>query len=355
MNKLKTVSLYIATSLLLGNLLYAQDTQTLDLDSVTVTANKMEENIKDIPQSITVMTDVEIEEKGIKDVGDLIKYIPNLTTYALTPQINFRGLNSSTFTDASPMLIYVDGVPYSHRYAFDKTISNILRVEVLRGPQGTMYGKDSMGGVINIITRDPSNTTEGSVSAEYSSYDTKETAFDISTPLVDDKLFFGINGVYFHSDGYGTNHYPGSREHANEKERYLGNAKLIYNPTDNLSIKFNASKESNTIYGIEGGTVPFDADIHSYERSDFKDVYYDQDTYLKNKSDAQSLHIDYDFKDMTLSSLTTHSKTEITPQYDSDLSYNTSDDGSYFFMDQGRNCNTKLTPLDNPILTPPCC
>ena len=99
MNKQKTISLSIVTSLFLGTLLYAEDSQTLN--SVTVTANKMEENIKDIPQSITVITDVEIEEKGIKSINDLIKYIPNLNS---NTSINFRGLNASTFTNASPWL-----------------------------------------------------------------------------------------------------------------------------------------------------------------------------------------------------------------------------------------------------------
>jgi len=306
-------------------------TQKTEVDIITVTANKMEENVKDIPQSITVMTDVEIEERGIKNVSDLIQYIPNLSS---TSQVNFRGLNASMFTNASPMVIYVDGIPYSHRWGFDKTISNILRVEVLRGPQGTIYGKDSMGGVINIVTKDPSNTTEGSVSAEYSTYNTKEAAFDISTPLIDNKLFLGINGFYSHSDGYGTNHYPGQKEHANEKERYLGNAKLIYNPTDNLSIKFNASKESDTRYGIEGGIVPFGADIHSYERDDFKDVSYDEDTYDENESDVQALHIDYDFKNLTFSSLTTHKKTEISTHSDYDLSDDSSCNGLSYFMEQ---------------------
>ena len=330
MNKLKSISLSIAISLLLGSLLYAQDTQILDLDSVTVTANKMEENIKEVPQSITVMTDVEIEEKGIKDVSDLIKYIPNLIS---TSVVNFRGLNSSMFTNASPMVIYVDGVPYSHRWGFNKTISNILRVEVLRGPQGTIYGKDSMGGVINIVTKDPSNTVAGSVSAEYGTDNYGEIAFDISAPVIDNKLFFGLNGVYSQSDGYATNYYPGQREEANEKENYLSNIKLKYNPTDDLTIKFNASKESDTKYGEEGGIVPFGSDINNYERDDFKNVSYDEDTYSENTSDAQALHIDYDFKDLRFSSLTTHKKTEIDQYYDYDHSDNSSYDGLSYFME----------------------
>ena len=232
------------------------------------------------------------------------------------------------------MVIYIDGVPYSHRYGFDKIISNILRVEVLRGPQGTLYGKDSMGGIINIITKEPSNIVEGSIKAEYGMDNFQETAFDISIPLIDNKLYLGLNGIYSQSDGWVTNHYPSQKKDANEKERYLGNIKLLYKPTDNLSIKFNASKESDTRYGKEGGAVFVGSDINSYERDNFKDAYYDQDTNSENKSDVQALHIDYDFKDMTFSSLTTHKKTEISTYNDSDLSYNSLFDGKNFFMDQ---------------------
>jgi len=321
MNKLKTISISIAASLLLGNLLYAQDTQTIDLDSVTVTANKMEEDIKDIPQSITVMTDVEIEERGIKNITDLIKYIPNLTSYTLhADKVNFRGINTSNFTNANPIVIYIDGIPYSNMYGFDKTLSNVLRVEVLRGPQGTIYGKDSMGGVINIVTKEPSGTVEGSASVEYGTDNYQEAAFDIRRPLIDNKLFLGVNGVYSQTDGYATNHHPDQRRNANENERYILNSNLKYNPTDNLSIKLNINHDKDDRYGIRGGSVPYGEDINSYERNDFKDVSYEENTYLKTESNSQALHVDYGFKNMTFSSLTTHSNADMDTILDNDLS-----------------------------------
>ena len=334
MNKTKTISLSIVTSLLFGNLLYAEEAQTLE--ALTVTANKMEENIKDIPQSITVMTDVEIEERGIKSIKDLIKYIPNLTTsYYNTDKVNFRGINTSQFTNTNPIVIYIDGIPHSNMYGFDKTISNVLRVEVLRGPQGTIYGKDSMGGVINIVTKEPSNSVEGSISAEYGTDNYQETAFDISAPLIDNKLFLGINGAYSQSDGWQTNHHPGNKEDANEQERYLLNAKLKYNPTDNLSIKLNISHDKNDKYGIEGGSIPAGSDINSYERDDFKNVSYEGDTYTKIKSNSQALHVDYDFNNITFSSLTTHSNTDTDVSLDIGLSDDAARDGALTYVNQG--------------------
>ncbi|RXK13113.1 TonB-dependent siderophore receptor [Halarcobacter mediterraneus] len=317
--KQRIVKLSFSTALILFNILNANETQ--NVGEVTVTANKMEENIKDIPQSITVMTDVEIEEKGIDKVSDLIKYIPNLiTSYMNSDRVNFRGINNSHFTNTNPIVIFIDGIPYSNMYGFDKTISNILRVEVLRGPQGSIYGRDSMGGVINIITKEPSNTVEGSISAEYSTDNTKDTAFDISTPLIDNKLFLGINGTYFQTDGYATNHHPKNKENANEQERYLFNANLKYNPTDNLSIKFIINNDKNDKYGIEGGIAPLGSDISSYKKEDFEELSYDVDTYTKAKTNSQALHVDYDFNDITFSSLTTHSISNTETNIDLDLS-----------------------------------
>ena len=280
----------------------------------------MEEDIKDIPQSITVMTDVEIEERGIKNITDLIKYIPNLTSATLhADKVNFRGINNSNFTNTNPIVIYIDGIPYSNMYGFDKTISNVLRVEVLRGPQGTIYGKDSMGGVINIVTKEPSGSIEGSASAEYGTDNYQEAVFNISSPLIDNKLFLGLSGAYSQSDGYSTNHHPDQRKDANEKEKYIIDLNLKYNPIDNLNIKLNVKNDNDDRYGIRGGPAPYGEDINSYERDDFEDISYEEDTYLKTKSISQALHVDYDFNNMTFSSLTTHSNTDMDTSMDNDL------------------------------------
>lgn len=343
MNKQKKISLAIVVaSLLLVNFLYAQESRTLD--NITVTANKMEEDIKDIPQSITVITDVEIEERGIKNINDLIKFIPNLTSSSLNAdKVNFRGINNSHFTNTNPVIIYVDGIPHSDMYGFDKTISNVLRVEVLRGPQGTIYGKDSMGGVINIITKEPSDTLEGNAAAEYGTDNYQEAAFNISSPLIENKLFFGLNGIYSHSDGYGTNHHPDQRKDANEEEKYLFNGNLKYKPSDNLSVKLNINNNKSDIYGIKGGLAPFGTDTSSYERDDFENVFYEDDVYLKTKSNSQALHVDYEFADMTFSSLTTHSNAEMDTNLDMDFS-NTAlwDDLSTFTKQETRNISQEF-------------
>lgn len=332
MKKQNRIVLSLATTLILTNSVYAKNTSSLG--AITVTANKIEENIKDIPQSITVISDVEIEQKGIKSVKDLIKEIPNLTSaFFGSEKVNFRGINGSRFTNSNPVVIYIDGIPYSDIYGFDKAISNVLRVEVLRGPQGAIYGKDSVGGVINIVTKEPTNQLEGSISAQYGTDNFQETSLDFSTPIIDDKLFLGFNGIISKSDGYAKNSHPNQRDNANENKKHLLNAKLKYNATDNLSIRFSVTNDKDTRYGTEGG-ITSSANINDLKREDFKNLSYEEDMYTKTKSNAQALNITYDLDDMLFTSLTTHKKSDTDIHLDLDFSDNSLYDNLYLFTKQ---------------------
>ncbi len=146
----------------------ASDRQTTTLETVTVTANKQEENVQEVPQAITVIDEEILEEKGIKSVVDVIEQVPNLSvgSWGDANSVNFRGLNTSFFTSKNPVVIYIDGVPITDQYAYEAALSNAQRVEVLRGPQGSLYGKDAIGAVINIVTKKPNNTLSGSVGLE---------------------------------------------------------------------------------------------------------------------------------------------------------------------------------------------
>lgn len=132
----------------------AQETAPSSLKTLTVTANKIEERLQDVPQSVTLITADELQQRSIRNMGDLVREVPNLSSsFLYSNDLNFRGINSSTFTNANPLVMYVDGVPQSNRIAYDALLENVDRVEILRGPQGSLYGKDAIGGVINIITR----------------------------------------------------------------------------------------------------------------------------------------------------------------------------------------------------------
>ncbi|WP_235827016.1 TonB-dependent receptor plug domain-containing protein [Aliarcobacter vitoriensis] len=117
----------ILASLFVSSLLYANE--TTKLDDITVSANKMEENIKDVPQSISVISEEEIEQKGIKTIQDVVKEIPNMYNQnTIGSNTSFRGLNTSQFTHSNPVVIYVDGVPYYDKFDYNPSLADVEQI-----------------------------------------------------------------------------------------------------------------------------------------------------------------------------------------------------------------------------------
>jgi iron complex outermembrane receptor protein len=301
----------------------ATGADALRLDSVTVTANKMEEDVADVPQSISVISDIQLEEHGIKDIADVISLIPNMN---FIPdhgnEINIRGLNASFFTHNNPVVIYIDGVPTSGRQGFDFSMANVERIEVLRGPQGTLYGKDAIGGVINVVTKDPTNAWHGKVGAEYGSFNMVRGLANVSGPVVEDKFFVGLNSQYEQDQGWIKNDYPGMNEDANRKRDLQLNGYLLYTPTDRLRMRFSVTHGFNKRHWRDEYGLPAGTPIEDFDRDDGEHIRYDVPTYAEVEQNAQSLTASYQFDDVHLNSVTTHKNRTIHGVYDGDFSDN---------------------------------
>lgn len=329
------ISSMVASSMLYGN------SSSTKLDMLTVTANKIEENIQDVPQSITVIDGEYIKEKGIKNVANIIDEIPNMTAIPdYGKGVNFRGLNSSVFTTNNPVVIYIDGIPTSDKYSFEASMANVQRVEVLRGPQGTLYGKDAIGAVINIVTKEPTNELSGIVGFEYGSNNYIKTLFNLTTPIIDDKLYFGLNSQIEKDDSWITNDYNNDDKASKTKDRKFS-ANLLYKVNDKLSIKGVISKdklENRWIkgYGIGRQNNP---KIEDFNRDSAEHVKFDTPVFEKSTIDSQSLSLKYNFDSFSLNSVTTHKKTDLQANYDPDdsignnykglIQYNYSDFDAY--------------------------
>lgn len=331
----KTFTKFTIISLITSQICLANEQKTTTLDEITVSANKMEENIQDVPQSISVVTENDIEEKSIKNVSDVIEKIPNLSsTFMYSERVNFRGINTSVFTNNNPVVIYIDGVPHSSVYGFDASLQNAQQVEVLRGPQGALYGKDSIGGVINIITKEPKNELNGFVGVEYGINNFMQTSFNANGAVIADKLFLGINGKVGKDNGWQTNHNPNQDKDSTRKEFHQLNTNLKYNATDNFSMVLNIFNDKDYKYGFEGGAVPQTQNINNYKRKDFKDVNFETDSYMKNKSNAQSLKMEYSFdENNTLTSITANKHMNIDGTWDVDYGNNRSYDEMSMYQD----------------------
>ena len=292
----------------------------MEMPEMIVTANKIEEDVQNVPQSITVIGEDILEEKGIENVPDLIREIPN-AFYSPNHgnSVNFRGLNTSMFTSNNPVVIYVDGVPYSRANGFDASLVNVERIEVLRGPQGSLYGKDAIGGVINIVSKDPTNEFNGKVGVEYGSFNFMQGLLNLNGPVLKDKLYFGVNGRHEQDDGWIENSYPGMEVDANRQRNQNFGAFLLFKPTERFKARLNVSSLYNKTYLEDGYALPGGSAVGDFIRDDAEKVSYDIETYREIESNAQSLHLSYDFDALTVTSMTTHRALKTEGDWDADF------------------------------------
>ncbi len=177
----------------------SSDRQVTTLDAITVTANKQEENIQDVPMSITAFDELVLDDKDINSIGKLTDYVPNLVL-APSGLSNFarpgmRGIMASDVIPGISTAMFIDGIPVLSGSGYNANLQDIERVEVLRGPQGTLYGKSAQAGAINIITRQPDNDFQGKISVDGGEDYKKEVSLNISGPILQNKLFFGLIGM----------------------------------------------------------------------------------------------------------------------------------------------------------------
>jgi iron complex outermembrane receptor protein len=172
----KAVSAAIAAAVSLGTIppLLAQgneEPESIMLEEIIVTATKREESIYEVPIAITAFSQENLEFQGITDLIDIGKFVPNLNvtgfsaghTSSVNAFIRGIGLQDHLITTDPGVGVYVDGVYLGRQVGQNWSLANIERVEVLRGPQGTLYGRNSIGGTINIITRKPGDENGGRV------------------------------------------------------------------------------------------------------------------------------------------------------------------------------------------------
>jgi len=185
-------------------------------------------------------------------------------------EINFRGISISQFTGKNPVVIFIDGIAQDHysNYAVDMT--NVERVEVLRGSQGTLYGKNAIGGVINIISKKPDNDFEGEITTQAAENGTYGVKCFVNGPIVQDKLFFGLSGKYYTTDGYMDNDHPDGGTFDTEEVLSL-KSRLRWLPTDRLEVNFHAGMSQRWDgSGVQNAANSGVIEYHAYKNPDDK-------------------------------------------------------------------------------------
>jgi len=221
------------------------------LDAVLVTAQKKEELLQNIPVSTSSISSRQVEEYRLWNSNEITAIVPNLYSADPGDKRNVTSVRGITTTSYDPAVTtYIDGV---NQFGLDTYIAQLFdveRIEVLRGPQGTLYGRNAMGGVINIITKQPGNATSGFGEVSMGNYGQQRYGVGIRAPLVKNKLFAGVSGVYEKRDGYYTNEFNNTS--FDKQHSITGNYYLKFLPNSKWNIILNAKNH----YNRNNGTFP---------------------------------------------------------------------------------------------------
>ncbi|MEM6632154.1 MAG: TonB-dependent receptor [Bacteroidota bacterium] len=286
---------------------FALQEATLELSTVVVAANKKEEEIQKVPISISSVDAETINALQIDNINQIGRIAPNFKTYddggGSFPMIATRGI----FTiDESPIVgIYIDDVPQFFTYSFPALLEDIERIEVLRGPQGTLYGRNTLGGAINIITKKPSNQAKGFIRAGYGNLNQLDLSAGYGGPLIKDKLFFRASIGYQSRDGYIDNVFL-QTDNLLSRRVINGNVRLTYLATDQLSITLNSNVQDreNDAYALLGGFGATGSFIDSLKENAPYEVAFNTQGVYKNLSSNHALKIAYATENFSITSVT---------------------------------------------------
>src|SRR5450432_3235735 len=220
----------------------------IQLDAVVVTAEKQESNIQNVPISITALSTRDIQAYRLWASSDLKGIVSNL--YSSNPGdgrnvSSIRGITSTSYDPA--VVTYIDGVPQFTLDTYIPQLFDIDHIDVLKGPQGTLYGRNAMGGVINIFTKQPDDQARASFEIIAGNYGLERYSFVFSVPLIKEKLFLGAGILYEASQGYFINDYNNLNFDA--QNRVVDNIYLKYLLNTKWSFTFNMKNLWNNNQG----------------------------------------------------------------------------------------------------------
>ncbi|MBP7340623.1 TonB-dependent receptor, partial [Niveispirillum sp.] len=219
------------------------------LEEIIVTAERRSTNLQDTPIAITALTAEDLREKGVVDLKGVADATPNfqMTTSgngsggSNFAQLFIRGVGQPDFiiTKDPAVGIYIDGVYLARAPGAVLELLDIERVEVLRGPQGTLFGKNTSGGALNITTKAPSDDFGGVAELRVGNYGRMDVGGSVNVPLVEDKLALRVSALSRDQDGYYKRLLPsadGTKRNGNDVNVRSGRATLAWTPTDSLQV-----------------------------------------------------------------------------------------------------------------------
>ena len=284
------------------------------MEEVVVTARKRDEAFRDVPVTINVFTDQAIEAAGIQKASDYIAMVPNMTLVETQNAGNafvvIRGISQARNSEPS-VAVLIDGVAQTNPAQFNQELYDIQQIEVLKGPQGGLYGRNAIGGAILITTSAPTDTFEGSVKLGVGNESSYRAQGDISGPM-SDTLKYRASLAYYETDGFLENSFLGDT--ADPVEDLSGRLRLLWEPNDVFTgdLRLSADKlETRALYFVipradEANVFSIVSDANNVSTPITLDNPGINDRDLFNAA----LKLDFDLGGGTLTSISSYDDTE---------------------------------------------
>lgn len=284
-----------------------------DTNDIVVTATKRSESLEEVPIAVSVFTSEAIADAGITRPGDLLAQVPNVTFIednSGEAYVNIRGQTAVRNSDPNVAFV-IDGVTLSSVKGFNQDLFDISQIEVLKGPQSALYGRNAAAGAVVITTKGPGDTLEGQIVGTLGNNDTQRLNASISGPL-SDTLGFSLAGSGRHTDGSYTNITTG--EKAQRATSFSGRARLVYDDHDRLRFDLKVegvkNRGASTAYVAQFVGLPLGGFPATELDANNTDIPYSSNvrTDFDEKFWTVSLKADYDFDFATFTSITGYNK-----------------------------------------------
>ena len=316
----------------------AQETDTGSvMDTITITAQKYEQDLQDVGISVTAFSGEQLESLGITDSTDLTMITPGLRNpksgSGFTSSFSLRGLSQSDYgaSQEAPVALYVDEVYQASQGAAQFLLFDLERVEVLRGPQGTLFGRNATGGVVHYLTQKPSGISEGYLQGSIGRFNDRKIEGAVNTPITDNiSARVSVSGHWM--DTIADNRIGPDLWDANE---YGGRAQLLFEPSSDLSflLNFRASKRDvagqpyvwaaarPTGFAGTGEFTPGLTDNFGFQEPDNDPLTGSFNAPSRNIADTNGVTgtLSWDFGWATLTSISDYSRVELDYVEDSDM------------------------------------
>jgi iron complex outermembrane recepter protein len=253
----RVILLPIAATSLVASAAWAQQAP---IEEIVVTARQREESLQEVPATITVFTEQELARAGVQRAEDFVGLTPGVTLVDAAEvgdtQVNIRGINGARDAENSFAFI-VDGVLMTNPAAFNREYANLQQIEILKGPQGALYGRNAAAGAIIVTTREPTDELEGQVKVSAGNESSYYASANLGGPISEGSSYFQLGVDWRDTDGFFSNSFLGRDDIVDAFENYNINGRLLFTPSDRLKIDTKAR------YGeVDASAITFNSVFH---------------------------------------------------------------------------------------------